>query len=137
MNPKAAEDWGLAQYDSADYLCYEEDITAHLLVVMAEDDEGSDLARTGRMSQSARDTGLTREGFTQCPRFRGKTWLRDGGKGVGSSVGVDACSRLAISKTCPLNSNGIQHVFIPQMPSSIHNSGVMHWRINFDSGLLF
>lgn len=39
MNPTAAEKLGLAPYDSADYLHDEEDITAYLQAVMAEDSE--------------------------------------------------------------------------------------------------
>ncbi|MEY4749565.1 MAG: hypothetical protein RIQ60_1779 [Pseudomonadota bacterium] len=71
MNPKAAAKLGLASYDSADYLRDEQDITAYLQAVMAED--GQDpaylaralgvVARARNMSQLARDTGLTREGL--------------------------------------------------------------------------
>jgi probable addiction module antidote protein len=71
VNPKAAEKLGLAPYDSADYLRDEEDITAYLQAVMAEDSEDPAylaralgvVARARNMSQLARDTGLTREGL--------------------------------------------------------------------------
>jgi probable addiction module antidote protein len=70
MNPKTAEKLGLAPYDSADYLRDEDDITAYLQAVMAEDSEDPAylaralgvVARARNMSQLARDTGLTREG---------------------------------------------------------------------------
>ncbi|MBK6850465.1 MAG: putative addiction module antidote protein [Burkholderiales bacterium] len=61
---------GLAPYDSADYLYDEQDFTAYLQAVMAEDSEDPAylaralvvVARARSMSQLARDTGLTREG---------------------------------------------------------------------------
>ncbi|MFM2068050.1 MAG: hypothetical protein RLZZ584_2959 [Pseudomonadota bacterium] len=71
MNPNAAAKLGLAPYDSADYLLDEEDITAYLQAVMAEDSQDPAhlaqalgvVARARNMSQLARDTGLTREGL--------------------------------------------------------------------------
>lgn len=71
MNPKTAEKLGLEPYDSADYLHNEQDITAYLQAVMAEDSEDPAylaralgvVARARNMSQLARDTGLTREGL--------------------------------------------------------------------------
>jgi probable addiction module antidote protein len=70
VNPKTAEKLGLAPYDSADYLRDEDDITAYLQAVMAEDSEDPAylaralvvVARARSMSQLARDTVLTREG---------------------------------------------------------------------------